>query len=151
PPTELQPVHSRHADVDYEAVRSSEIRPSQELLGGGKHVGGKPNRADQGAQGFADRFIVVDNRNDRMVCHADTHTAWRGPASIMRWYVLLYVGIGDGERARDGYFGWGIPNFSAMRTRSARESAFILVITWPRWTLTVTSLVPSSAATCLFS
>ena len=38
-----------------------------------------------------------------------------------------------------------------MRTRSAMESARILCITRARWTFTVFSLIPSSAATCLFS
>ena len=38
-----------------------------------------------------------------------------------------------------------------MRTRSAMESARILSITRARWTFTVFSLMPSSAATCLLS
>ena len=42
------------------------------------------------------------------------------------------------------------PNDAAMFTRSARESAFIFRITWPRCAFTVFSLMPSSAPTCLF-
>ena len=52
-----------------------------------------------------------------------------------------------GVRAYD--FGMGARR-SAMRTRSASERARILRMTWPRCTLTVTSLIPSSAAICLF-
>ena len=37
-----------------------------------------------------------------------------------------------------------------MFTSAGRESAFIFLITWPRWALTVISLIPSSPATCLF-
>jgi hypothetical protein len=42
-------------------------------------------------------------------------------------------------------------NLSVIRTRSASEFACILRMTLPRWIFTVTSLVPSSDATCLFS
>jgi len=44
-----------------------------------------------------------------------------------------------------------ICSFSAMRTKSARESARILRITFPRCALIVTSVVPNSPAICLFS
>ena len=44
-----------------------------------------------------------------------------------------------------------MPSAPAILTKSASESACILCITWPRCTLTVTSLVPSSPATCLLS
>src|SRR6202030_1078616 len=42
-------------------------------------------------------------------------------------------------------------SFAAILTNSANDSACIFRITWPRWTFTVISLVPSSEAICLFS
>ena len=42
-------------------------------------------------------------------------------------------------------------SFAAIFTRSARESAFIFRITWPRWAFTVISLMPSSPPICLFN
>src|SRR5467141_2726361 len=44
-----------------------------------------------------------------------------------------------------------MPSRSDILTRSASERACIFFITWPRCTLTVISLVPSSAAACLLS
>jgi hypothetical protein len=44
--------------------------------------------------------------------------------------------------------GW---SFAAILTRSARESALIFCITWPRCAFTVISLIPSSPPICLFS
>jgi hypothetical protein len=38
----------------------------------------------------------------------------------------------------------------AILTRSAKDSAFIFCITWPRCAFTVISLMPRSAPTCLF-
>ena len=43
------------------------------------------------------------------------------------------------------------PSLAAIFTRSARESALIFRITWPRCAFTVISLIPSSPPTCLFS
>jgi len=39
----------------------------------------------------------------------------------------------------------------AILTSPASDSARIFRMSWPRWTLMVTSLVPSFAAICLFS
>src|SRR5579862_5093986 len=46
--------------------------------------------------------------------------------------------------------GGEILSFSAIRTRSASEAAFILRITQPRCALMVNSVIPSSPAICLF-
>src|SRR5882672_12900504 len=48
-----------------------------------------------------------------------------------------------------GFRRWGMPSVSDILTSSASEPASILRITWPRWTLTVSSLMPSSPAICL--
>ena len=45
----------------------------------------------------------------------------------------------------------GSSSFAAILTNSARDSACIFRMTFPRWILTVTSLFPSSYAICLFS
>jgi hypothetical protein len=37
-----------------------------------------------------------------------------------------------------------ILSLSAIRAKSGREAAFIFRMTWPRWTLTVISLMPMS-------
>jgi|SRR5450755_1333485 len=42
-------------------------------------------------------------------------------------------------------------SLAAIWTRSARESALIFRITWPRCAFTVISLIPSSLPTCLFN
>src|ERR1700676_1379778 len=42
-----------------------------------------------------------------------------------------------------------IPIFSAILTKSGKESAPIFRMSWARWTLAVVSLVPISAAICL--
>src|SRR2546423_11728474 len=57
------------------------------------------------------------------------------------------VASGDITQGRTG----ATPSLAAILTRSAREPAFIFRITFPRCALTVISLMPSSAPTCLFN
>jgi hypothetical protein len=66
--------------------------------------------------------------------------------------------LGHIRSRRDPIRGWLIvglslycASFSAMRTRSARESACIFSMTWRRWSLMVISLVPNWSAICLLS
>src|SRR5712671_3144470 len=62
--------------------------------------------------------------------------------------VLIHsVASGDVSQGRTG----AVPSLAAILTRSAREAAFIFRITFPRCALTVISLMPSSAPTCLFN
>src|SRR4029077_10790860 len=45
----------------------------------------------------------------------------------------------------------GVLRDAAILTRSAKETACIFRMMWPRWNLTVCSVLPSSPAICLFS
>src|SRR6267378_4385289 len=60
-----------------------------------------------------------------------------------------------GRKTAYRWIGYGLGasgrlSFAAILTKSAREPTFIFRITLPRCVLTVISLVPSSAPTCLF-
>ena len=62
---ELEPAHPRHPDIEYEAIGALQVLRTREVVGGRECLHTQPDRADQTAQRFADRLIVIHNRNQR--------------------------------------------------------------------------------------
>src|SRR2546428_4878996 len=62
---ELKPTHPGHPHIENQAVGLAELLRIRELLGRRECLHAQTERADQAAQGLADRLIVIDNRNQR--------------------------------------------------------------------------------------
>src|SRR5260370_1382017 len=58
-------VRTRNPDIEYEAVGALRVLRTREVVGGRECLHIQPDRADQAAQRFADRLIVIHNRNQR--------------------------------------------------------------------------------------
>src|SRR5262249_46825548 len=149
----------------------------EEIFGRREGEGAIAERPDKAVRCFAYRGIVVDDRDHRRIHHGGAlplqtlrspharHSivlllpldacpqAIRRPprrnmrerANSIRRHLAakLYLGIAAQVFRR-------IPSASAMRTRSVSDFAPILRMTLPRWTFTVITLTPISAAICLF-
>src|SRR5712691_10328140 len=61
----VEPAHPRHPDIEYEAVGARQVLRTREVVGGRECLHAQPDRADQAAQRFAHRLIVIDDRNQR--------------------------------------------------------------------------------------
>src|SRR6267142_1486660 len=59
----LEPIHSRHADVEYQAVGLTAMAGAQELFGRSEHLHAEPDGSNQPRERFTDRVIVVNNGN----------------------------------------------------------------------------------------
>src|SRR6267143_3695756 len=62
---QVEATHPRHSDIEYEAVGVLQLLRTREVFGGRECLHAQPDRADQAAQRFANRLIVIDNRNQR--------------------------------------------------------------------------------------
>lgn len=66
-------------------------------------------------------------------------------------FTVGFIAVHRAPEVSDHFLSTGRLSVDAILTSSASESAFIFVITCPRWSFTMISLVPGSKATCLLS
>src|SRR5207249_1442802 len=89
----LEPIHPRHAYIEYQAVRITEMIRIQELFGRSKYLHCEPDRPDYTPKGFTDGVIIVDNRNKKEISHADLSIIQfsniSDKKSIILWYRWL--------------------------------------------------------------
>src|SRR5262249_37753852 len=122
-------------DVRDQARRQVLRARAEKLLPGRERSCGQPRLFQQALQGAAHQVVVVDDGDEPRLLR--NHARKIGGGLTARHYPLVCRGPAATR--------------PAIRTSSASEPARIFLMTRPRWILTVTSLVPSCAATCLLS
>src|SRR3984885_1875488 len=161
PVLQLQTRHLWHPDVNDQARGFTMQIGFEELLRGSEAPCCKPRRLQKVAQRILHGFIIVNDRNQF------GHSVHRHEARLTSLTRLEQSNFGrtklDFSRL-DRYFRWigdSMPtggshcykdlSLSAILTSSGKDLACIFFMTWLRYILTVASLAPSSAATCLLS
>jgi hypothetical protein len=60
-PLKVDPTHAWHAHIEDKAVGIEQAIGAQELFGGSKYHNPEPDRTDETAEGFANRFVIIDD------------------------------------------------------------------------------------------
>ena len=60
---QLEAIHPRHRDVEDRAGHVWKLRGVQEIAGRGEDRGTEPDQREQTAERFAERLIVIDDRD----------------------------------------------------------------------------------------
>src|SRR5262249_48240703 len=143
---QLGSTHARHAHIEDQAFGFAEGLRVEKAFRGRKHFHRMAQRLEQALQRFAERLVIIDYGDVGSVCHWNTLCS-----KILVSSGQTIIPWSHGRAPLDPAAPAHPPRsiFSAMRTRSASDSAFIFRITRPRCVFTVISLVPKSAATCL--
>src|SRR3984957_18750105 len=162
PVLQLQTRHLWHADVNDQARGFTMQIGFEELLRGSEAPCCKPRRLQKVAQRILHGFIIVNDRNQfghsvhrheaRLTSLTRLEQSNFGRAKLDFSMLDRYFRwIGDSmPTAGDSTGYWGL-SLSAILTSSGNDLACIFFMTWLRYILTVASLAPSSAATCLLS
>ena len=68
-PLQLETIHPRHRDVEDRAghVWKLSSRGVEEIVGRGEGRGTEPDQPEQTVKSFAERLIVIDDRNQSLV------------------------------------------------------------------------------------
>src|SRR5580700_6000595 len=161
PGLQLQTRHLWHADVNDQARGLAMQFGFEELLRGSEAPCRKPRRLQKVAQRILHGLIIINDRNQSR-CPVHRHAARLmllprleqsnfGRTKLDFSRLARYFRWTGDSMPTGGLNGYQDLSLSAIRTSSGKDLACIFFITWPRYILTVASLAPSSAATCLFS
>jgi hypothetical protein len=147
-PLQSKTVHTRHLQVEHEAVGNGGRQRVEKILCRSEGIGVVVGRTQQALKRFADGWVVVDNsdaaagfghgmpsipdRRGRWNIRPWSHKGDGSEASYSAWRRYR-LGVSSGKgRGREPGPGAAIPNRSAIRTSPASDGAAIFSMTRAR-------------------